>query len=97
MDGRDIGTVVFPDADIKIFLTADAGVRAERRYREMLDKGLPASYEEVLENIMLRDRQDSTRAASPLTRAAYAVDLDNSGMSIEEQMDWFMDLVESKK
>ena len=97
MDGRDIGTVVFPDADIKIFLTADAEVRAERRYREMLGKGLPASYEEVLENIMLRDRQDSTRAASPLTRAADAVDLDNSGMSIEEQMDWFMDLVESKK
>jgi cytidylate kinase len=97
MDGRDIGTVVFPDADIKIFLTADAEVRAERRYSEMLEKGLPASYREVLENIMIRDHQDSTRDTSPLTRAEDAIELDNSAMSPGEQMEWFMELLESRK
>lgn len=97
MDGRDIGTVVFPDADIKIFLTADAEVRAERRYRELEEKGLPASYQEVLENIMLRDHQDSTREASPLTRADDAIELDNSAMNPGEQMEWFMELLELKK
>jgi cytidylate kinase len=94
MDGRDIGTVVFPHADIKIFLTADADVRAERRYREMLEKGIPASYEEILESIRLRDHQDSTREASPLKRAADAIDLDNSNMSLDEQMSWFRELLE---
>ena len=97
MDGRDIGTVVFPLADIKIFLTAVAEVRAERRYREMKEKGQPASYEEVLENIMLRDHQDSTRDASPLKRAEDAVDLDNSRMTPEEQMDWFDKLLETRQ
>ena len=97
MDGRDIGTVVFPNADIKIFLTADAGVRAQRRYKEMRVKGLPASYEEVLENIMLRDHQDSTREASPLTRATDAVELDNSEMTIPEQMEWFGKLLLHKR
>ncbi len=97
MDGRDIGTVVFPRADIKIFLTANPDIRAQRRYDEMIEKGLPASYEEVLENIMLRDHQDSTREASPLTRADDAVDLDNSEMTVEKQMEWFERLLESKK
>ncbi|MFC2112092.1 (d)CMP kinase [Bacteroidota bacterium] len=97
MDGRDIGTVVFPNADIKIFLTAGAEVRAERRHKEMMEKGLPASYQEVLENIMLRDHQDSTRAASPLMRAEDAIDLDNSGMSVNEQMNWFEELLEKKR
>ncbi len=97
MDGRDIGTVVFPEADIKIFLTAGADVRAERRYREMIEKGIPASYQEVLENINLRDHQDSTRQASPLTRAEDAVDLDNSDMTLEEQMTWFENLLEKRR
>ncbi len=97
MDGRDIGTVVFPRADIKIFLSAGAEIRAERRHREMTEKGLSASYEEVLDNIMLRDHQDSTRQASPLVRAEDAIDLDNSSMTLEEQMDWFENLLERKR
>ena len=97
MDGRDIGTVVFPDADIKIFLTARPEVRAKRRHDEMIEKGLSASYEEVLENIMLRDHQDSNRAASPLLRAEDAIDLDNSAMTPEEQMDWFVRLLKTKR
>ncbi|MFC2114870.1 (d)CMP kinase [Bacteroidota bacterium] len=97
MDGRDIGTVVFPNADIKIFLTARPEVRARRRHDEMIEKGLPASYEEVLANINLRDHQDSTRAASPLIRAHDAIDLDNSGMTPEEQMEWFERLLKRKR
>ena len=97
MDGRDIGTVVFPGADVKIFLTAKAEVRAERRYQEMLEKGLSASLQEVLDNINLRDHQDSTRAASPLKRAEDSVDLDNSKMTLEEQMEWFDRLLEKKR
>ena len=97
MDGRDIGTVVFPRADIKIFLTASAAVRAERRYQEMLGKGQKAGLQEVLDNINLRDHQDSTRAASPLKRAEDSVDLDNSNMTLEEQMDWFEKLLEKKR
>ena len=97
MDGRDIGTVVFPNADIKIFLTAGADVRARRRYDEMLEKGLTASFEEVLENINLRDHQDSTRKASPLKPAPDSVNLDNSGMSVEQQMEWFENLLEEKR
>jgi cytidylate kinase len=96
MDGRDIGTVVFPDADIKIFLTAGPEIRAERRYREMIEKGQPATYEEVLENINLRDHQDSTRSASPLKRAEDAVDLDNSRMTLEDQMEWFEELLRTR-
>jgi len=97
MDGRDIGTVVFPNADLKIFLTASAKVRAERRYKEMIEKGETATYQEVLDNIMLRDHQDSTRTASPLKRANDAIELDNSGMTIKEQMDWFDKLLEKKR
>jgi cytidylate kinase len=96
MDGRDIGTVVFPDADVKIFLTAPSEIRAERRYREMIEKGLPATYQEVLDNINLRDRQDSTREASPLKRAQDAIDLDNSNMTLQDQMRWFDELLVSR-
>lgn len=96
MDGRDIGTVVFPDADIKIYLTAKAEIRAQRRYDELKEKGMEVSYDEILENIMDRDHQDSTRDISPLKKAEDAVELDNSSMTPEEQMIWFMDLLEKK-
>lgn len=88
MDGRDIGTVVFPEAELKIFMTADPKVRAERRYKEQVAKGEPVSIEEVERNIRDRDRQDESRAVSPLRRAEDAVVLDNSSMSLAEQMTW---------
>jgi cytidylate kinase len=96
MDGRDIGTVVFPDADIKIYLTAKPEIRAQRRYDEMKEKGMEASYEEILENIMDRDHQDSTRDISPLRKADDAIELDNSTMTPEEQMVWFKNLLRNK-
>lgn len=92
MDGRDIGTVVFPDAELKIFMTATPEVRAERRYRELVSKGLPADYEAVVRNITDRDRIDSTREASPLRMADDAVILNNSDMTPEQQMVWFRKL-----
>lgn len=85
MDGRDIGTTVFPDAELKIFVNAPAATRAMRRVKELQQKGIPASYDEVLANVMSRDHQDETRAESPLRRADDAVDLDNSGLTLEEQ------------
>ena len=88
MDGRDIGTVVFPKAELKIFMTADPRVRAERRYRELQAKGEAVSLEEIERNVRERDRQDETRAVSPLRRADDAVLLDNSHMTVEEQMEW---------
>lgn len=88
MDGRDIGTVVFPGAELKIFMTADPEVRAERRYRELTAKGERVVMEEIERNIRERDRQDETRAVSPLRRAADAVVLDNSRMTVAEQMAW---------
>lgn len=91
MDGRDIGTVVFPHAEMKIFLTASEEVRAQRRYKELIEKNMPAEYEEVLHNISTRDRIDSTREDSPLRQADDALVLDNSSMTVEEQMDWFRD------
>ncbi len=91
MDGRDIGTVVFPDAELKIFMTADAKVRAERRYAELTAKGDNVTLEEIIENVISRDNADMTRAISPLRQAEDAVVLDNSYMSVEEQMDWFME------
>ena len=91
MDGRDIGTVVFPDAELKIFMTADAKVRAERRYAELTAKGDHVTLEEIVENVISRDNADMTRAISPLRQAEDAVVLDNSYMSVEEQMDWFME------
>jgi cytidylate kinase len=96
MDGRDIGTVVFPDADIKIYLTAKPEIRAQRRYDELKEKGMEASYEEIHANIMDRDHQDSTRDISPLKKAKDAIELDNSSMTPEEQMVWFIDLLEKK-
>lgn len=91
MDGRDIGTVVFPDAEIKIFMTASPEIRAERRYKELIEKGLKEDFEAVMHNISERDRIDSGRKASPLKRADDATLLDNSSITIEEQMTWFFD------
>lgn len=85
MDGRDIGTVVFPDAELKIFMTAKPEVRAQRRFDELILKGSSVTYEEVLQNINTRDAQDSSRANSPLKKANDAIVLDNSEMSKEEQ------------
>ena len=89
MDGRDIGTVVFPDAELKIYMTADARVRAERRYKELTAKGDKVSFEEIYENVVSRDKADMSRAISPLRKADDAIVLDNSHMSVEEQMAWF--------
>ena len=94
MDGRDIGTVVFPDAELKIFMTADPRVRAERRYKELTAKGETVSMEEIERNIRERDRQDETREVSPLRRAADAVLLDNSRMTVEQQMEWIDEQLE---
>ena len=94
MDGRDIGTVVFPDAELKIFMTADAQVRAERRYAELTAKGDNVTMEEILENVISRDKADMERAISPLRQAEDAVVLDNSYMSVDEQMAWFMERYE---
>ena len=94
MDGRDIGTVVFPDAELKIFMTADAQVRAERRYAELTAKGDKVTMEEILENVISRDKADMERAISPLRQAEDAVVLDNSYMSVDEQMAWFMERYE---
>ena len=92
MDGRDIGTVVFPNAEIKIFLTASLEVRAGRRYRELIEKGMAADFSDVQQNLEKRDRIDSNRADSPLMQADDAILLDNSEMTLEEQMLWFNDL-----
>ncbi len=89
MDGRDIGTVVFPDADIKLFLTARPTVRAQRRFDELKAKGIPANYEEVLENIKKRDFIDENRDIAPLKKARDAITLDNSNMTVNDQMKWF--------
>ena len=90
MDGRDIGTVVFPDAELKLFVTASPEVRAQRRVDELRAKGEAVSYEEVLANVKKRDLIDSTRAESPLRQAPDALVLDNSNMSIAEQKQWLM-------
>jgi len=89
MDGRDIGTVVFPDADMKIFMTADVDIRAKRRFDELVAKGIPVNYDEVRKNVITRDHQDETRKESPLRKAGDAYVLDNSQMTVEEQMEWF--------
>lgn len=90
MDGRDIGTVVFPDAELKIFVTATADVRARRRYDELKGKGLPANYDEILKNVQERDYIDTHREVSPLRKAADAIELDNSHITIDEQNEWLM-------
>jgi cytidylate kinase len=87
MDGRDIGTVVFPNAELKIFMTASPETRAYRRYKELLDKGDEVTYEEVLKNIQNRDYVDSHREFSPLRRAEDAIEFDNTDMGMEEQFD----------
>ena len=94
MDGRDIGTVVFPDAELKIYMTADAEVRAKRRYDELTAKGDNVTMEEILENVISRDHADMNREISPLRQAEDAIVLDNSYMSVEEQMAWFMERYE---
>ena len=90
MDGRDIGTVVFPDAELKIFVTASAEVRAQRRYDELKEKGMPADYADILKNVQERDYIDSHREVSPLRQAPDALLLDNSTMTIAEQNEWLM-------
>ncbi|MCH5168613.1 MAG: (d)CMP kinase [Prevotellaceae bacterium] len=91
MDGRDIGTVVFPDAELKIFVTASTDVRAQRRYDELTAKGEICSLDEIRANIIERDRIDSTRAISPLRKAEDAIVLDNSNMTIAEQKVWLLE------
>lgn len=91
MDGRDIGTTVFPNAELKVFVTASPETRAQRRFSELVDKGMPASYEEVLANVIHRDHIDETREESPLRRADDALLLDNSRISVEEQDKWLME------
>ena len=90
MDGRDIGTVVFPNAELKIFVTASPEVRAQRRYDELMEKGMEADYNEILENVKQRDYIDSHRDVSPLRKADDAIELDNSNISIEEQKQWLI-------
>lgn len=91
MDGRDIGTVVFPHAELKIFVTASAEVRAQRRYDELTAKGEKCNYEEILENVKERDHIDSTRETSPLRQAEDAIVLDNTHMTIPQQENWLME------
>ena len=91
MDGRDIGTVVFPNAELKIFVTASAEVRAQRRYDELKAKGMEADYADILKNVQERDYIDSHREVSPLRQADDALLLDNSNMTIPEQKQWLMD------
>lgn len=91
MDGRDIGTTVFPNAELKIFVDASAQTRAQRRFKELTDKGVATTYEEVLTNVMHRDHIDETRKESPLRRANDAIGLDNSLMTVAEQNQWLLD------
>lgn len=93
MDGRDIGTTVFPDAELKIFVTASAEVRAQRRYDELRQKGMPADYADILKNVQERDYIDSHREVSPLRQASDALLLDNSNMTITEQQEWLLEQV----
>ncbi len=95
MDGRDIGTVVFPDADLKIFMTADAEVRAERRFKELQAKGDSVTFEEILENVKKRDFIDENRDESPLRKADDAIVLDNSNFTPAQQLEWLEQQVEN--
>ena len=96
MDGRDIGTVVFPQAELKIFMTASAEKRAKRRYKEMIDNGVQIEYDTVLENVTSRDHLDTTRADSPLVKAEDAIEIDNSDMTVEETYALAMTYVKKK-
>ena len=95
MDGRDIGTVVFPDAELKLFLTASPEIRAKRRFDEMVAKGENPNFEGVLENLKERDLRDTTRSESPLYKADDAIELDNSDFTVEEQLEWAVQKVNS--
>ena len=92
MDGRDIGTTVFPNAELKIFVTADARVRAQRRYEELKEKEMPANFDDILKNVEERDYLDTHREVSPLKKADDAIILDNSNMTIQEQQEWLIGL-----
>lgn len=96
MDGRDIGTVVFPEAELKIFVTASAEIRAQRRFKELQAKGMPADFDDILKNVEERDYIDSHRATSPLRQADDALVLDNSHLTIEEQKKWLMEKFNEK-
>lgn len=96
MDGRDIGTTVFPNAELKVFVTADAKVRAQRRYDELQAKGMPADFDDILRNVQERDYIDSHREVSPLTKAPDALTLDNSHMTIAQQDQWLIDRVRER-
>jgi cytidylate kinase len=97
MDGRDIGTVVFPDADIKIFMTASVDIRAKRRHDELTGRGIIIDFEEIKRTIIARDIADENRDISPLRRADDAIILDNSRMTVEEQMSWVGQIIEKKR
>ncbi|WP_430817611.1 (d)CMP kinase [Carboxylicivirga sp. RSCT41] len=96
MDGRDIGTVVFPDADLKLFMTASAEIRAQRRYDELTEKGEKVDFDAILENVKQRDHIDSTREESPLKQADDAVVLDNSKLNKEQQLEWIIDVLKER-
>ena len=97
MDGRDIGSIVFPDAELKLFLTASDEVRAKRRYSEMINAGLNVKYSDVLENLKKRDKLDSTRKDSPLIIVKDAVLIDNSNLTIDDQIKYISKLIRSKQ
>jgi len=96
MDGRDIGTVVFPDAELKIFMTASVDIRSKRRYDELRSKNIDIEFEEVRRNIIARDIADENRDISPLRRAEDAIVLDNSRMTVAQQMEWVMKIIKEK-
>ncbi len=96
MDGRDIGTAVFPDAELKVFVTASAEVRAQRRYDELQAKGQPAAFDDILRNVRERDYIDSHRAVAPLRQAPDALLLDNSHMTIDQQRAWLLERFREK-
>ena len=96
MDGRDIGTVVFPDAELKLFMTASAEKRAMRRFDELISRGDKVDFEEILQNVQYRDLIDSTREDSPLVKADDAIEIDNSNLTLDEQFDKIYKLVKNK-
>ena len=96
MDGRDIGTVVFPNAELKVFMTASAETRARRRYDELIERGDKVAFDDVLKNVKSRDHIDSTRKDSPLVKANDAIEVDNSNMSLQEQFDFILQLAKEK-
>jgi cytidylate kinase len=96
MDGRDIGTVVFPNAELKIFMNASAAKRANRRYEELIERGDKVTYQEVYDNVVERDRIDTTREDSPLVMAADAIEIDNSDMNMEDQFQIILQLAKDR-